>query len=551
MSSTASPHPLDNRTLQRIALAIVLLATLIASFSYPGNKLMLVIFGVLSALMVRATLANRTSMFSFFLFAFLILGCWAKFVIHFILDTEFIEPIGSFDHSARSWDSALDVLNVAFAILLLCNAFATRTMLQNPVLPRPYKPTAIMTLAFWSWAFMTVQLLAINFKFAILKVGTEPLLQLPSTLYMVFSFMIGWGNLILLAALGYWLVAANKLKAEILFYVLILEGALAAISMGSRAQMILHIAAPFVICLTQTNTLNWSFSRKQWLRIILATGALFIGSILAVSADRIHSFAKARVATTDPIAIAPVAAPAQPPAVPDAIPAPSLPAPLPAAPAPVDAAPVVTTAPAPAPVVAPAPAVDPQSQLPGYGHEPSKYLVTLMGPHWAGMVEQLAKLIVDRWVGLEGVLTVTSAPQRGLHLFAEGLQESPTMGTQAIYQRMADARYQTFENFTFMTIPGPIAILAYADNVVIMVLGLAILFAAGVLGERAAIRLTGNSLAQATVAVALAYLVVQTNFPRVQLLFLIELLAFLLGLYILKHLFSPEASERIKHLFTR
>jgi hypothetical protein len=153
---------------------------------------------------------------------------------------------------------------------------------------------------------------------------------------------------------------------------------------------------------------------------------------------------------------------------------------------------------------------------------------------WKGMLMELSKLVVDRWVGLEGVLAVVSHEDRGWSLFTRSLLERPENGTQAIYQRMSDAQYETFENFTFMTIPGPIAILLYSDNLMVLAAGLVLLFTAGLFAERLASQLVGNVFTQATIGVALAYLVVQANFPRVQFFFLVELLVFIVGLYLLR-----------------
>lgn len=157
---------------------------------------------------------------------------------------------------------------------------------------------------------------------------------------------------------------------------------------------------------------------------------------------------------------------------------------------------------------------------------------------WKGMLMELSKLVVDRWVGLEGILAVVSHENTGWPLFLRSLAERPEAGTQAIYQRMSNAQYQAFENFTFMTIPGPLAILLYSGNLAVLAAGLTLLFAAGILAERLASQLVGNVFTRATIGVALAYLVVQTNFPRVQMFFLIELLGFIAGLYLARIIVS-------------
>lgn len=547
-------HLLGNRYLQLVAILLVAVATLAAAFSYPGALAPFLINGCLAALLVRNVLNNRSSFFSFFLIVFLILGCWAKLVLHFILDTQFIEPIGTFDNSAQGWDEALLATNVAFMTLLCCQWITSHWHTAGAKSSDYYgtllKPALWLSLAF------TALLLAFNFKFAILKVGTEPLIQLHSYIYVVVSFMIAWGNLILLATLGYWLVQARKMKLETLFYILILEGAVTAVSMGSRAQMILHVAAPFAVYLIHARALVSLLRPVQWVRILCVTAALFVASLLLVSIDRVHSFAQAKpVETPSPaITIVEEAPEPEPSLAYDSSrfetvvidptkstkmlaaiiePAPlelqfnsELPAPTP------EVTPQTATPAAAASVLIPEPVIPPVETE------------AIKRARWKGMLTELSKLVVDRWVGIEGVLTVVSYPEKGLPLFVRSLSERPESGTQAIYQRMSNAQYAAYENFTFMTIPGPIAILLYSDSFAILAAGLVLLFVAGTLMERLAKQLVGNIFTQATIGVALAYLVVQTNFPRVQFFFLIEIFGFIAGLYVARLLLTRSGHKR-------
>ncbi|MET3677372.1 MULTISPECIES: hypothetical protein [unclassified Pseudomonas] len=525
-------HLLGNRYLHVSALLLVAVATLAAAVDYPASLAPLLLNGFLAGLLVRSLLSNRTSFFSFFLLAFLILGCWAKLVLHFILGTQFIEPIGAFDNSSKAWDSAMLALNIAFATLLACQAVASR--LQPPAVIHIERPRGLLKPSMWLAILLTALLLAANFKFAILKVGTEPALKLHSYVYVLVSFMIAWGNLILLATLGYWLVQARQMKLETLFYILILEGAVTAVSMGSRAQMILHVAAPFAVYLVHGRDLVTALRFVQWIRILLVTAVLFVASLLLVSADRLQSFAQAR-----PV-VASMAIGEQ--AVSDVKLAPVRPS-TSLLIAPADSAQAVAGALAPAlpqlQLIA-----NPVSAAPVYAKPvpvtvaPLEETAEVKRARWKGMLMELSKLVVDRWVGLEGILAVVSHENTGWPLFLRSLAERPEAGTQAIYQRMSNAQYQAFENFTFMTIPGPLAILLYSGNLAVLAAGLTLLFAAGILAERLASQLVGNVFTRATIGVALAYLVVQTNFPRVQMFFLIELLGFIAGLYLARIIVS-------------
>ena len=531
-------HLLGNRYLHVSALLVVAVATLAAAVDYPASLALLLLNGLLAGLLVRSLLSNRTSFFSFFLLAFLILGCWAKLVLHFILGTQFIEPIGAFDNSSKAWDSAMLALNIAFATLLACQAVASR--LQPPAVIHIERPRGLLKPSMWLAMLLTALLLAANFKFAILKVGTEPSLKLHSYVYVLVSFMIAWGNLILLATLGYWLVQARQMKLETLFYILILEGAVTAVSMGSRAQMILHVAAPFAVYLVHGRDLVTALRFVQWVRILLVTAVLFVASLLMVSADRLQSFAQAR-----PV-VASVAIDEQ--AVSDARLAPAPPS-TSLLIAPADSAQAVAGALAPA-VPQLRLIANPVLAAPVYARPvpvtvaPLEETAEVKRARWKGMLMELSKLVVDRWVGLEGILAVVSHENTGWPLFLRSLAEHPEAGTQAIYQRMSNAQYQAFENFTFMTIPGPLAILLYSGNLAVLAAGLTMLFAAGILAERLASQLVGNVFTRATIGVALAYLVVQTNFPRVQMFFLLELLGFIAGLYLARIIVSaPRAGS--------
>lgn len=536
MSQTVHGHLLGNHYLQASAMLVVAVATLAAAVHYPASLPPLLLNGVLTGLLVRSVLNNRTSFFSFFLLAFLILGCWAKLVLHFILGTQFIEPIGAFDESPQAWDSAMLALNIAFATLLVCQAIVGR--LPPPAVIRIKHPRALLMPSMWLALLLTTLLLAFNFKFAILKVGTEPLLKLHSYAYVLVSFMLAWGNLILLATLGYWLVQARQMKLETLFYILILEGAVTAVSMGSRAQMILHVAAPFAVYLVHGRELVDGLRLAQWVRVLLITAALFVASLLLVSADRLQSFAQARPVST------PVATLVSSPSF-----APGSSSSSRLLVAPADAAQAVAGALLPAmPLLRIAaqgmqlpPVSSEAASAPAIRPEISEQVKRA---RWKGMLMEMSKLVVDRWIGLEGVLAVVSHDGTGWPLFLRSLVELPESGTEAIYQRMSNAQYQAFENFTFMTIPGPMAILLYSGKLTVLAGGLAMLFLTGVLAERLANYLVGNIFARATIGVALAYLVVQTNFPRVQFFFLIELLGFIAGLYLARIIVTAPGSRK-------
>lgn len=507
MNATSEALPFVKRTIQLPVLALVMALTISATFFYPGSKPLFLIYGLLVTAMVRVILTNRSSFFVLFLFSFLTLGFWAKLIKHLLLGTSFIEPTGSFDGSPAAWDAALIVMIAAFGSLF--TAYTLVSTRHN----KAFEPSAsekpmhflgpLLVLAIVS----TVGLLGFNYYFSILKIGTEPTLKLNSYVYVVIAFMVAWGNAILLAALMYWLIKAGRAKPILLFYVISLEGALAAMSMGSRAQMILHAAVPFAVYSMQATRLGWKNSRMDWLKIALVTSLMFVMSIIVVSADRLSSFAKAvPVAITATVTIpdSPEIAQKQTSKLSSQLSTPTL-----------------SVEPAPAPVpVQPTPSIEVQIA------------------QRKGMLFQLTKLVVDRWIGLEGILTVSSEKGRDMQLFRDGLNEDPNKGTKAIYQRMSNSQYAEFENFTFMTIPGPVAMLYYSGSHLVVISGMAFLFFLGFYIEAAATKLLHNAAASGIIGAALAYLVVQTSFPKTLFFFILELIMFVIGLAVLKGILS-------------
>jgi hypothetical protein len=153
--------------------------------------------------------------------------------------------------------------------------------------------------------------------------------------------------------------------------------------------------------------------------------------------------------------------------------------------------------------------------------------------------KQLPLLLIHRWVGLEGVLTVGSAETRSGALLAEAIRESPGLEGQSLFQRLAKTRYlsENPDQFVFLGNAGPIAVLWLSGSLAVVFLGMAglalVLFAT----EEAAKRWTGNPLLLAVSGAALANVTSQTTYFYLTFIFLLQLwlaLAVVAGLQRLK-----------------
>ena len=141
------------------------------------------------------------------------------------------------------------------------------------------------------------------------------------------------------------------------------------------------------------------------------------------------------------------------------------------------------------------------------------------------IAKQVPLLLTHRWVGLEGVLAVGSAPERSPALLAQALRESPKLAGQSLLQRVAQTRYLS-ENpaqFVFLGNAGPIAVFWFSGSLALVFFGMAAVGAAALATEVGAGRLTGNPFLLAVAGAALANVVVQTTFFYLTLIFLLQL----------------------------
>ncbi len=444
--------------------------------AYPGDAAVLIGFCLSSIAVVAAASFGRLGYFSGFLAAFLTLGFWAKLNLYWTLGIPLLEPIGSFPDTEAAWDAALSAS--AAGLAGVAGGMGAAKLLGRR------KPAADMSLfsapAFGSLAaalfalssIVAVTLFVVNYHFAILKIGTVPRVPLHPYLYAIVSFTVSWGTALWLAALAFWLVGSGRAPVDFPIYASAVEGALAALSMGSRAQMILHMAACLAALATCMRLHGWRARPLRLLSALCFAGVLFAASLAGVSLDRISSFY------------------------------------------------------GPPPTVA---AKHPGLRTGGrgsYGDRDVRAEQTadaISGAAVARMGREVTQLFVGRWIGIEGVLAVSSAPDRGLGLLRRGATEEPALGVDAMYQRLAKSIYQRSERFVFLTVPGPIAVLLYGGNMTLAAIGMAVFFGIGFAIERLCDAWVRNPAASATVGAALAYLLVQMMFPRTLLMFAIEL----------------------------
>jgi hypothetical protein len=138
-------------------------------------------------------------------------------------------------------------------------------------------------------------------------------------------------------------------------------------------------------------------------------------------------------------------------------------------------------------------------------------------------LEQLATLLIDRWVGLEGVLAVVSHENLGARLFAKGMLEDPHNGSRSLYQRISRSPYRSYENFIFQTLPGVIAVLYYSGSLAVVFVGMASIAAVLTITEAVIHRFIGNPYFSAVTGLTTAYVICQLAYPYLSIIFILQL----------------------------
>jgi hypothetical protein len=157
------------------------------------------------------------------------------------------------------------------------------------------------------------------------------------------------------------------------------------------------------------------------------------------------------------------------------------------------------------------------------------------------LVRQIPTLFVHRWVGLEGVLTASTAANRGNDLLIAAITDDPRKGGVSLYQKLAKPAYLSSDpgKFTFLSNAGVIAILVFSGSTLLVVAGMAFLTVTLVVTEVATDSLTGNPFLVSIIGAGLANVLVQTTFPYLSLLYLLQLWIAVLFLWLVQKVPIP------------
>lgn len=479
-------------TYLRVSLAVILLMAIVQGISlvampeYLGSGWVLAAYSAAFALVLGLALFPPLTIGYLFFAVFLFLGFWTKLMAHLIAGYDLIEPVGSFAGSSEAWDRGLLVATVGAVGVAIARLLAIAAIARYPVAPLRAYIAAFMPHWYparrgvlWALYVGTVLLLcAANYRFAFYQIGVEPRLVLPAHLNVILAWLINIGLALALTVLVNWELTFRPRRVWPLAVTVFLQSLVISLSALSRSIAVFQT----IPALTVLALYLWSTGyRRRVLGLGAAVVLVMLATAAAVTAIRAKTYPMPWtyniLSTKDAICT-------------------------------VEA-------------------------VGAWEALESPYVSELKKREIRAQIRdeiarQMGNLIVGRWVGLEGALAVTGYPDTGLSLLARGLREDPKLGTASLYQEIAQAhsyrRQSKSGEFTFLTLPGAVAVLAYSGSDLIVLTGMLLLTGLLIALERLAAGMTRNAFFAAVVGFGMANVIAQVNFPYLALVFFAQLL---------------------------
>lgn len=143
-------------------------------------------------------------------------------------------------------------------------------------------------------------------------------------------------------------------------------------------------------------------------------------------------------------------------------------------------------------------------------------------------------LVVDRWIGAEAIMVSVAEDAKSFELLLELIQESPSVGIDAIYQIASGGKYQFVDGFTFLTLPGYFGVLGLSGSFLLMFLGGFFIVIFGTVFEGfLGCMLRGQTVVVALICASVANSITQLSFPVLLFPFLVQLIFIVIMLSLL------------------
>jgi len=442
-----------------IVPAVFCLAVCVLSFltavNYPGHTIVYIIFTVaLNALFILGISKERI-FFDTFIGIFFWLGFWLKFSVRMaFMDGKFQEPVGNFNGTAAAFDSALLVTSCGVVALLIARlvrrkfffsykSVAGQTRLD--ALFSFYRNHRKLILALFSSLFVIVAVT--NAILGIYQRGSVPRTILPFGLSGVYTWLLLFG----LASISAVILDCEfrmKKSVHLASFIALTECFFSNVSMLSRG-MILNGGSLIIGMIDNARRRFIYLSSGYKILISFALVVLFISSVFAVNHIRKGLF------------------------FPD----------IPAAPVSVPAGEAVGTVPSGEKIVQSAPR--------------ETVFGTFLSEPFVNMIAGIKVLFIDRWVGIEGVMAVSSHQDLGWDLWKRAWQEKYLHSGTSMFDRTI-LKYGYLDihlsKHHFINLPGILAFFYYPGSYIFLFFSMLVLGFVGAGIEMSIYKLSGGNI---------------------------------------------------------
>lgn len=449
------PHKL------KIVLGVLWLLLFFAGLlNFAGSQLVYTLFSITSLTMLLSGVYRQASYGYLFLVVFLWLGFWFKLTANFLLFGYFPfgEPVGRFNSSVDAWNQVLWIAMAGSMGAMLGRFIYELFRLKISINTSPaIAPSWYPAVRMWLWAgilLASAGLAIFNIFYGIHQIGIVPRTILPWPLNGLIAWMLNIGSALAIAVLIWWDTTAKK-NVTLPLYAMLGESFLSTVSVISRSAFPFH-AIPPILALIGRKEASQRYSRKQVLLLLATFAVLFLASIAAVSFLRDYQYAASKAIPT------------------------------------------------PAPISVMAPTAATVEHIPADALAPPAKAISSF------RLILIHQLLVNRWIGLEGVMAVSSHAEKSSVLFWEMLTEKREAGKVSAYQNISNSGYQSADGkYQFASMPGISGFLYYRGSLWLVVLGLASLAVFTMASERIIFLLTRNPLLCSLYGMTLANTIAQ------------------------------------------
>ena len=262
--------------------------------NYKGNLLVYILFSLVCNYLIWFSFRKKFSFFETFFSLFLWLGFWFKFSITLSFGNEiFKEGVGSFDYSPAQFNYALivstiGIVGVIFAGHLREFFFSYPTIninnFKKSLLYVKYKNLILIT-----FLILVAFVSFINFYLKIYQKGLVPIEHYNFIFSGIIKTLLLFGLTSLSSFIMYFEIISFKKLSFITFLIIAIETFLSSVSMISRA-MIFGIGALYFAMYKFTKNIKKNFNISFFYKTLILIICLFYVSVVSVNFVRMKYF---------------------------------------------------------------------------------------------------------------------------------------------------------------------------------------------------------------------------------------------------------------------